>query len=36
MSENEIIERVGKNVAQPTISTDTGLEAVREIGKTAT
>lgn len=35
MSENEIIERVGKNVAQPTISTDTGLEAAREIGKTA-
>ncbi len=35
MSENEIIERVERNVERPTISTDTGLEAAREIGKTA-
>lgn len=36
MSEYEIIERVEKNVGKPTISTDTGLEASLEIGKTAT
>ncbi len=36
MSEYEIIERVEKNVEKPTISTDTGLEASLEIGKTAT
>jgi len=35
MSENELIERVRKNVESPTISTDTGLEAAQEIGKVA-
>ncbi len=35
MSDSEIIERVEKNVEKPTISTDTGLEASMEIGKTA-
>ncbi len=35
MSDNEIIERVQKNVASPTISTDTGLEAARKIGAIA-
>lgn len=35
MSDNEIIERVQKNVESPTISTDTGLEAAAEIGKVA-
>jgi hypothetical protein len=35
MSENEIIERVRKNVESPTISTDTGLEAARKIGEIA-
>ncbi len=35
MSDNEIIERVQKNVESPTISTDTGLEAARKIGKIA-
>ncbi len=35
MSENEIIERVQKNVESPTISTDTGLEAARKIGEIA-
>lgn len=35
MSENEIIERVKKNVENPTISTDTGLEATQEIGEIA-
>lgn len=35
MSDSEIIERVEKNVEKPTISTDTGLEASIEIGKTA-
>lgn len=35
MSENELIERVQKNVESPTISTDVGLEAAQEIGKTA-
>ncbi len=35
MRENEIIERVQKNVESPTISTDTGLEAARKIGEIA-
>jgi hypothetical protein len=35
MSDNELIERVEKNVEKPTISTDTGLEASLEAGKTA-
>src|SRR5882757_8425848 len=35
MSENEIIERVQKNVESPTISTDTGLEAAQKIGEVA-
>lgn len=35
MSENEIIERVQKNVESPTISTDTGLEAAQKIGEIA-
>lgn len=35
MSEKELIERVRQNVESPTISTDTGLEAAKEIGKTA-
>lgn len=35
MSDNEIIERVQKNVENPTISTDTGLEAARKIGEIA-
>ena len=35
MSDNEIIERVQKNVESPTISTDTGLEAARKIGEIA-
>lgn len=35
MSDNEIIERVQKNVESPTISTDTGLEAVQKMGKLA-
>lgn len=35
MSEKELIERVQQNVESPTISTDTGLEAVKEVGKTA-
>jgi len=35
MSDYEIIERVEKNIEKPTISTDTGLEASLEIGKTA-
>lgn len=35
MSENEIIELVQKNVENPTISTDTGLEAAQKIGKIA-
>jgi hypothetical protein len=35
MSENEIIERVQKNVESPTISTDVGLEAARKIGEIA-
>ena len=35
MSENEIIERVQKNVEAPTVSSDTGLEAARELGKIA-
>ena len=35
MSENELIERVKKNVESPTISTDTGLEAAQEIGQIA-
>ncbi len=35
MSNYEIIERVEKNIEKPTISTDTGLEASLEIGKTA-
>jgi hypothetical protein len=35
MSDNEIIERVQKNVESPTISTDVGLEAAVEIGKIA-
>jgi len=36
MSEDEIIERVTKNVETPTISTDTGIEAARKIGEVAT
>ena len=35
MSENEIIELVQKNVENPMISTDTGLEAAQKIGKLA-
>ena len=35
MSDNEIIERVQKNVESPTISTDVGLEAAAESGKIA-
>ena len=35
MSDNEIIERVQKNVESPTISTDTGLEAAQKISKVA-
>ncbi len=35
MSDQEIIERVQKNVDSPTISTDTGLAAAREIGNVA-
>lgn len=35
MSDDELIERVQKNVESPTISTDVGLEAAQEIGKTA-
>lgn len=35
MSDNEIIERVQKNVESPTISTDTGLEAAAKIGEVA-
>lgn len=35
MSENEIIERVQKNVESPTLSSDTGLEAAGELGKIA-
>ena len=35
MSENELVERVKKNVESPTISTDTGLEAAQEIGQIA-
>jgi len=35
MSDNEIIERVQKNVESPTISTDTGLEAAEKIGQIA-
>ena len=35
MSENEIIERVRKNVESPTISTDVGLAAAEKIGATA-
>lgn len=35
MSDNEIIERVQKNVESPTISTDTGLEAAEKIGEIA-
>ena len=35
MSENEIIERVQKNVESPTVSSDTGLEAASELGKIA-
>lgn len=35
MSDNEIIERVQKNVESPTISTDTGLEAAQKIGEIA-
>lgn len=35
MSDNEIIERVQKNVESPTISTDTGLEAAQKIGAIA-
>ncbi len=35
MSEQEIIERVQRNVDSPTISTDTGLEAARQIGDLA-
>ena len=35
MSDNEIIQRVQKNVESPTISTDTGLEAAEKIGKIA-
>lgn len=35
MSENEIIELIQKNVENPTISTDTGLEAAQIIGRIA-
>ncbi len=35
MSDNEIIERVQKNVESPTISTDTGLAAAQKIGEIA-
>ncbi len=35
MSEEELIERVKKNVESPTISTDTGLKAAKEIGAIA-
>ena len=35
MSDNEIIDRVQKNVESPTISTDTGLEAAQKIGEIA-
>lgn len=35
MSDQEIIERVQKNVDSPTISTDTGLAAARQIGDLA-
>ena len=35
MSDQEIIERVQKNVDSPTISTDTGLAAARQIGDIA-
>jgi hypothetical protein len=35
MSESELLERIQQNVASPTISTDTGLAAAQEIGKTA-
>ena len=35
MSDNELLERIQQNVASPTISTDIGLEAAQEIGKTA-
>ena len=35
MSDNEIIERVQKNVESPTISTDTGLEAAQKLGEIA-
>ncbi len=35
MSDNEIIQRVQKNVESPTISTDTGLEAAEKIGAVA-
>lgn len=35
MSDNEIIERVQRNVESPTISTDTGLEAAKKIGEIA-
>jgi hypothetical protein len=35
MSENDIIERVQKNAASPTVSSDTGLEAASELGKIA-
>jgi hypothetical protein len=36
MSDDELIERVRKNVESPTISTDVGLEAAQKIGETAT
>ena len=35
MSDQEIIERVQRNVETPTISTDTGLAAARQIGNLA-
>jgi hypothetical protein len=35
MSDDELIERVQKNVENPTVSTDVGLEAARKIGETA-
>ena len=35
MSDQEIIERVQKNVDSPTISTDTGLAAAKQIGDVA-
>lgn len=35
MSDDELIERVQKNVESPTISTNVGLEAAQKIGKTA-